>query len=193
MVEMGINREDVPALEHYSKIRDSKNRAIIEIKKKRRISTKTFSFLFENREIVLNQIEEMIFIEGIRDEEEIRRIIDVYSELLPGRYRFSVSMFIEFEDEKTMLQSMKKMVGIENQVFLVYDSHEIHAVPEEGRSTNNLESTLQYLKFIFSEKEADEFKSSKNVFIEVRHREYGESARIPDELLSDLKNELFNP
>lgn len=190
MSGLEITREDVLDPDEYGPVRESQNRRVIEIKKNRRVSTKTFSFLFENRDIVLNQINEMIYIESIRDEEEISRIISVYSEQLPTKDTLSVSMFIEFQDERTMVESMRKMVGIEKQVYLVYDSSELHAIPEEGRSTENLESTLQYLKFIFTHREAEAFRSSRNVFIEVRHPVYHESSRIPEKLLSDLKKEI---
>ncbi len=185
-----ITRSDLHTPEDYEKIRDSEYKSIIEIERNRRLTTRTFSFLFEHPKIVINQINEMIFLEKIKNPEDIDDLINVYSEILPGADELSVTMFIEFPDEKTMIQSMPKLAGIEKTVYLTFDNSEVKATPEEGRSTETLESTLQYLKFRFNGEEKERFLTAKNAFIETRHRLYGESARIPQPLLEILKKEL---
>ncbi len=156
----------------------------------RRISSSTFSYLFENRETVLNQVNEMVYIESIEDESEIEDLIDVYSEQLPDDRTLSVTMFIEITDEKVLKESMQKLSGIEHSIYLIFDNSEMKAIPETGRSTTNLESTLQYLKFRFSNSDLLKFKASTNAFIECRKPGYQEVARIPRELLESLKEEL---
>ena len=176
--------------EVYKSKRDQITREIVSEKKKRRLVTKTFSFLFESRNTVINQINEMVFIENVHDREEVDRLIRVYSDQLPTDTELSVSMFIEFEDEEQMTREIPKLAGIENSVFLTFDGHEVKGTPEEGRSTEVLESTLQYLKFKFTKEDHEKFSSSKNVYIETRKEGYNEAARIPPDLLEDLKGEL---
>lgn len=185
-----IRHEDLYSPEEYEKIRDKENLSVIELERNRRISTKTFSFLFEAPKIVINQINEMIYLEKIKNTDDIEDLIRIYSEILPGKDELSVTMFIEFPDEKTMIKNIPRLAGIEKTVYISFDDISIHANPEEGRSTDVLESTLQYLKFSFNEKDLAKFLSCKNAFIETRHREFNESARIPEELLSSLKTEL---
>lgn len=185
-----IIREDILPPEKYSEKRDELNSGVIKHIKARRIVTKTFSFLFEDRESVLNQINEMVFLENIKDGEEIDRLIEVYSEQLPGEHEFSVSMFIEFEDEKQMVREIPKLAGIEQSVYLTFDGNELRGIPEEGRSTDALESTLQYLKFQFPENLMEKFLSSRNIYIETRHKTYQEIAKITPELMEQLKSEL---
>ena len=187
-----IKQEDLFSPEEYEKIRDKENRTVIELEKNRRISTKTFSFLFEAPKIVINQINEMIYLEKIKNTEDIEDLIRIYSEILPGKNELSVTMFIEFPDEKTMIKNIPRLAGIEKTVYISFDDISIRATPEEGRSTDVLESTLQYLKFSFNESEKNKFLSCKNAFIETRHREFNESVRIPEDLLSTLKAELKN-
>lgn len=182
--------EDIIPPENFEKQRDSITRKIIEIKKLRRVETKTFSFLFESRETVLNQINEMVFIEKVKDPDEIKRLIEVYSDLLPKPGMFSVSMFIEFRDEKQMLREMPKLTGVENTVYLTFDGNQLKATPEEGRSTEVLESTLQYLKFTFTTEMKKKFMDAQNVYIETRKEGYSETAKIPPDLLNQLKSEL---
>lgn len=185
-----IKPEEVFSPEIYKSKRDGITREIVSEKKKRRLVTKTFSFLFESRNTVLNQINEMVFIENVHDSKEVARLIRVYSEQLPTDTEFSVSMFIEFEDERQMIREIPKLAGVENSVFLTFDGHEIKGTPEEGRSTEVLESTLQYLKFKFTKPDYDKFRESKNVYIEARKGGYNEAAKLPADLLEDLKSEL---
>lgn len=187
---MNIERSEILDYEEYEQNRDSINSDIIELERTRRVTSRTFSFLFEEKRIVLNQINEMVFLEKIRDEAEIQHLIDIYSDQLPQKNTLSVTMFIEFPDESVMLESMKKMAGIESSVYITFDGSEKRATPEEGRSTAALESTLQYLKFEFDKEEAENFRKAANVYIETRHPGFSESAKIPGTLLSLLKEEL---
>ncbi len=185
-----IIKGEVSSPEDFSKVVDNERKDVIQLKKLRRVSTKTFSFLFESRETLLNQINEMIFVENVHDDDEINRLLRVYNEQMPGSNEFSVTMFIEITDEKALVRELPKLAGIEEHVVITYDSKECKAIPEEGRSTEVLESTVQYLKFKFSSEEAEAFRKAKNVFIGTEHKGYSESVKIPDALLIHLKNEL---
>ena len=187
-----ISREDILPPKIYEKSRESITKNIITHKKGRRVISRTFSFLFESRDIVVNQINEMVFIENVQDEEEIKRLIKVYSEQLPGKNELSVSMFIEFESQDVMMRELPKMTGIEDTVYITFDGDELRGIPEEGRSTEVLESTLQYLKFKFDEKNLDSFLKARNAYIETRKKGYEESARIFPDLLESLKSELLS-
>ena len=185
-----IKREDVLSPDEYLKLRESINRDIINLEKVRRVSTRTFSFLFENTEIAINQVNEMVFLENIRDEEEIKHLMDIYSEQIPGNNEISISLFIEFSDQSQLATELPRLAGLENSIYLTFDGQELKGIPEEGRSTEVLESTLQYLKFEFSSEDADRFRSARNAYIESRHKGYEETARIPQDLLEALKQEI---
>lgn len=185
-----IQLGDLYTPDEYEKVRDAEYRDVIAIENGRRLSTKTFSFLFEHPKIVINQINEMIFLEKIYDKGDIQDLIDIYSEILPGRNELSVTMFIEFADENSMISGLPKLAGIEKMVYLTFDDYSLKAIPEEGRSTDTLESTLQYLKFRFTEHEKEPFLKCRNAFIETRHPVYNESARLGEDLLKILKSEL---
>lgn len=185
-----IRREELLSPEDFSKIVLEERKKIITLKKMRRIDSRTFSYLFENRETVLNQMNEMILIENVLDEKEIDHILNTYNDLIPGKNQLSVSMFIEISDEKLLLKEMPRLSGIEENVYLVFGGHEVRATPEEGRSTDTLESTLQYLKFNFTPEDVDNFIKSGNAFVVTRHINYKESTEIPEVLLKSLKNEI---
>lgn len=185
-----ISQEEIFPPNIYESKRAEITKDIIAEKRKRRLVTKTFSFLFESRNTVMNQINEMVFIENVTDQKEVARLIRVYSEQMPTDSELSVSMFIEFEDEKQMVREIPKLAGVENSIFITFDGQEIKGTPEEGRSTEVLESTLQYLKFRFKKTDLEKFKTSRNVFIEARKAGYNEAARLSPELISELAAEL---
>lgn len=185
-----IQREEVLLPNIYESKREEITKNIIAEKRKRRVVTKTFSFLFESRNTVINQVNEMVFIENVYDEKEISRLINVYSDQLPTDTELSVSMFIEFEDEDQMVKEIPKLAGVENSVYLTFDGQEIKGTPEEGRSTDVLESTLQYLKFTFTKGDFEKFRNSKNVYIEARKEGYNEAAKLSPELVADLSSDL---
>ncbi|QRF74747.1 hypothetical protein Thermo_00236 [Thermoplasmatales archaeon] len=178
--------------QRYGVQREQINHSVIELEKKRRVTTRTFSYLFEHKEIILNQIEEMVFLENVTDKGEIEDLIEIYSELMPSNGTLSVSMFIEISDQGQLLREMPMLSGIEKTVYLVFDEYELKATPEEGRSTDVLESTLQYLKFSFNREQLSKFEKAKNAFIETRKPGYQESARISQDLLETLKSELLS-
>lgn len=188
---MKIDRNEVLGYKEYGAKRDHINSEVVSLEHERRITTKTFSFLFEHKDIVLNQIHEMVYLEEINDEKEIQNLIDIYSEQLPQRGTMSVTMFIEFPDEQTMVGSMKRLAGVESSVYLTFDGNSIRGTPEEGRSTDVLESTLQYIKFHFGSEDIKNFINSKNAYIETKHDDYSEAGRIEDRLLNTLKQELI--
>ncbi|MGP6206750.1 DUF3501 family protein [Cuniculiplasma sp. SKW3] len=186
-----IRRGDLYTPEQYSKILGQERSKIIEIKKERRVHSRTFSFLFENRETILNQINEMIYVENVHDEKETEHLLETYNKLIPEKNEFSITMFIEISDEKTLMKEMPRLVGIEDSVFFIFDDQELKCIPEEGRSTETLESTLQYLRVKFSMADAEKFRSAKNAFISTKHKNYSESAQIPSKLLENLKKEIY--
>ena len=57
------------------------------------------SFVFENRDTVLFQIQEMCRAERIVDDARVQEEIDVYNALLPRPGELSATMFIEIEDK----------------------------------------------------------------------------------------------
>ena len=83
----------------YEKVRDARRASVIELKRRRRVSVGTIlSLVFENRETVLFQIQEMCRAERIAADAKVREELDVYNALLPGPWELSATLFIEIED-----------------------------------------------------------------------------------------------
>ena len=77
-----IRPDEVINFFEYEKVRDARRASVIELKRRRRVSVGRYlSLVFENRETVLFQIQEMCRAERIADDAKVREEIDVYNAL----------------------------------------------------------------------------------------------------------------
>src|SRR5574342_1085292 len=127
--------EDLVGLAAYEKVREEARQKIIELKKYRRVSVgDKVTLVFENRDTVIFQIQEMMRAEKITDLDKIREEIEVYNELIPGPRELSATLFLEIEDQSQLREELLKFLGIDESVYLKVGDDSIHARFEEGRS-----------------------------------------------------------
>jgi len=98
-----LTRADVLDLTAYEKERDARRAAVIALKRHRRLQLgDNLSLLFENRETVLYQVQEMVRTERIVQDERIQDELDAYNPLLPGDGELSATLFIEIPEMLAM-------------------------------------------------------------------------------------------
>lgn len=158
-----VDLDDVMDLSAYEKAREDFRRRIIELKKKRRISVgDKISLVFENRDTVLFQIQEMLRAEKITDLDKIREEIEVYNCLIPESGELSATLFLEIEDQGHLREDLLKFLGIDEAVFLKIGGKEsIHAKFEAGHSKEDKISAVQYVRFPFSQEQIRAFAEGK--------------------------------
>ncbi|MCS6816383.1 MAG: DUF3501 family protein [Blastocatellia bacterium] len=191
-----ITLADIRNIAEYEKIRDEFRRAIIELKKRRRVQVGDIvTFVFENRETVLFQIQEMMRAERLVHEEEIQREIDIYNELIPGDNELSATMLIEIDDLDVLRQWLPKLVGIEEQIWLrIGDQPAIRALYEPGRSKEDKTSTVHYVRFRLSPEEIRAFRDeSLPAVLAITHENYRAEATIPIAVRRSLMEDLAFP
>ncbi len=191
-----ITLADVHDIAEYEKIREEFRRAIIALKKRRRVQVGDFvTFVFENQETVLFQIQEMMRAERIVHEDKIQQEIDIYNELIPEDNELSATMLIEIDDLKVLRQWLPKLVGIEEQVWLrIGDRHAVRALYEPGRSKEGTTSTVHYVRFRLSPEEIRAFKDeSLPAVLAITHKNYRAEATIPLEVRRSLAEDLVLP
>src|SRR4030042_4854025 len=98
------------------------------MKKRRRISVgDRVSLVFENRETVLYQIQEMVRAEHITSPEAIQDEIDVYNRSVPEDGELSATMLIELTDREGIRAEIDRLVGINAHVRLRIGAE--HTIP----------------------------------------------------------------
>lgn len=183
---------DVASLEDYEKIRPDVQRRVIEIKKRRRVQVgPRVSLLFENRDTVLYQIQEMVRTEHLRGRERVQEEIDVYNALIPEEGELSATLFIEFEDSSQLPLELPKFIGIETTVSLQIGGGSFAGVPDEIRSKEDTTSTVHYLKFPLSPDARRALANGhEDAFVVIAHPNYSQTVKLDAACRAELAADL---
>lgn len=186
-----IALEDIMGIAAYQKVRESFRQRIIELKQARRVAVgDKVTLVFENRDTMIFQIQEMVRAENISDLDKIREEIDVYNELIPEPGELSATLFLEIEDQTHLREDLLKFLGIDEAVYFEIGSHSIHARFEAGHSKEDKISAVQYVKFPFSEKARMALIKGEEAAIVIDHPNYKTRALIDARTRQSLVQDL---
>jgi len=186
-----ITRNDVKNLYEYEKHRGELRRQVIETKARRRIAVgDRVTFVFENRETVLNQIHEMMRAERIVDDDKLVEEIEVYNELIPDAGELSATMFIEIPELKMIQPELDKLLGIDDCVWIEVGDLSVKGRFDPRQSREDRISAVHYIRFPFSKEASDALKDGKTACIIIAHDRYRASAEIPEALRRELVGDL---
>ncbi|CUS85494.1 Protein of unknown function (DUF3501) [Candidatus Kryptonium thompsonii] len=190
-----IELSEVKNIYEYEKIREDFRRYIIDLKKKRRVEVgNRVSLVFENRDTVLFQIQEMMRAERMVDDNEIKFEVDTYNELIPERNELSATLFIEVDDPQLLRPVLDSFIGLDrgNHVYLeIGNKHKIYAEFEEGHSKDDRISAVHFIKFKFKPEQIEDFKNFENeVKIVIDHPNYKAFSIINPETRNELIKDL---
>jgi hypothetical protein len=183
---------DIMGLSAYEKVRERFRQRVIELKKTRRVPVgDKVSLVFENRDTVIFQIQEMMRAERITDLDKIRQEIEVYNDMIPEPGELSATLFLEIEDQSHLPDDLLKFLGIEEAVSLNIGASKVRARFEAGRSKADKISAVHYVKFPFTREQRAAFAGSAEAILCVDHPNYQAQVRLEPEtrqaLLADLK------
>jgi len=140
------------------------------------------TFLFENRDTVLFQIQEMIRTERMVKEEKILEEIETYNDLMPGERELSATMFIEVDDPGRIREVLDSLKGIDrgSTVALQIGGRlQVPGIFEGGRSNEEKISAVHFVKFPFSDSARDAFLDWREpVELVVDHPGYKRQTKI---------------
>jgi hypothetical protein len=154
-----ITRQDLIPLNTYRQGRDEYVKKMISYKNKRRIKVgPNVSLLFENRNTVLFQIQELVNSEDLTDPTELDEYISIYAGMLPDENELSATLFIELDNQVKLADLLKQLKGIEHHLTLFVADEPIQAVFEEVHDDREFTTSVHYLKFPLT-------ASAKNVLL----------------------------
>ncbi len=180
--------------DQYEQQRESFRQTIIALKRRRRITIgDKVTLVFENRETLRFQIQEMIRIERIIDSKKIQEELDVYNALLPAPGELSATLLIELTDPDTMKQWLDLFMGLDHgqTVGLRAGGEVVYGEFEGGHSHETKISAVHFVRFRPTPPMvlamADQ---SARVALTIQHGGYESEAEVPwpmrQEWLSDL-------
>ncbi len=183
--------DDIMGLDGYEKVREEFRRRIIELKKKRRVAVgEQVSLVFENRDTVIFQIQEMLRAERITDLDKIREEIDTYNDLVPGAGELSATLFLEIADQERLRPQLLKFLGIDEAVFFKIGGRSIHACFEAGRSKEDKISAVQYIKFPMDQEAIGDLLRGEKAELTINHPNYQATVPIHPETRTSLIDDL---
>lgn len=145
-----LTRSEITPLAEYEKERVDFRRRIIDLKSHRRISIgPSITLVFENRETVRFQIQEMLRVERIDEEEKVRHELEVYNGLIPDAGTLSATLFIEITEAGRVKELLDRLMGIDRpgHLWLELGGERCPAEFEEGHSNEEKLSAVHYLRF----------------------------------------------
>ena len=188
-----IRFDDVRNLYEYEKIRDVFRREIIALKQRRRIAVgDRLSFLFEDRQTVLFQIQEMIRAERIVADDRVQDEIDVYNELIPGPGELSATMMIEIEEKSQIQPVLDRLMGIDSGEYVwlqIGRDHAIRGQFEAGHSKEDKIAAVHFVRFALSEAARRAFAREPAALV-VEHPNYRARAELGPEVRQELLQDL---
>src|SRR6266508_4525278 len=119
MSERALTLADIADLRAYERERDEFRRRIIELKRRRRVPVGGIvTLVFENRDTIRFQIQEMARAEKIISDEGIQTELDIYNPLIPEPGHLSATLFVELTSKPDLMHWLPKLVGIERAAVL---------------------------------------------------------------------------
>ena len=189
-----VSGEVIPH-EEYERQREAFRAKIIALKQRRRLSVGPYiTMVFENRETVQFQIQEMIRVERIFDPVKVQDELDVYNALLPAPGELSATLLIEIIEDAMIKERLDQFMGLDHgdKVAIVADGEAVFGEFEGGRSHETKISAVHFVKFRPTASMIKTFADlSRPVTIRVQHGHYQEespvSGSMREEWLADLK------
>ncbi|MCC2641932.1 MAG: uncharacterized protein K0S45_2345 [Nitrospira sp.] len=190
-----LTHHDLTTHEEYERQRDAYRQTIIDLKRRRRIAVgEKITLLFENRETLRFQVQEMIRVERIVDPGKIQDELDVYNALLPASGELSATLLIELTDPETMKHWLNLFMGLDhgNTVGLRAAGEVVYGTFEGGHSHESKISAVHFVRFHPTAAMVQAIgNEGARVALAVQHGGYEAEAEVPwpmrEEWLSDLR------
>jgi len=195
-----IERGEVLGLAEYETIRDRFRSRVIEEKKVRRVKLgPQASCVFENRDTVLLQIQEMLRTERITREAAVLHEIETYNQLVPGDHELSATALIEIDEKPEREAFLVEAKGLDRAFALVVDGHRCPGKHDEARENPDRTTAVHYLKFPLVPEaeralrdvlEKKRKASELTVEVVVEHPRYSARAALPPEAVLSVAEDL---
>jgi len=190
-----VELSEILDIAQYEKRRDAYRRRVIALKKNRRLPVgPRVTFVFENHDTVLFQIQEMMRAERIVNDNAIQHEIDTYNQLLPGENELAATMLIELPDPTRIRDEITKFHGVNTgeATYLQIGAGRLPGVFDVGQSDDLRISAVQYVRFRFNDAQRDAFATGENdARLVINHPNYHHEASITGAVREELAKDFF--
>ncbi|MBV9660313.1 MAG: DUF3501 family protein [Acidimicrobiales bacterium] len=205
---------DIADTRAYERERHELRARIVALKKIRRVAVGPIvSLVFENRDTIRFQVQEMVRAERLMTDAAVQTELDVYNPLIPGRGELSASLYIELTSKQEMEHWLPRLVGIEQSVVLqiggsVPDAFgsvpspdgatpaaavvrsDVDPAHADALTRDEVTAAVHFVHFSLTPPLIERFRSG-TVALSVEHPEYRERTVLSAETKSSLIDDLL--
>lgn len=144
-----IQRTDIIDYMTYIDHRDALREKVMIEKNRRRIHVgDDLTFLFENRDTMRYQIQEMMRIERLVREEDILHEIETYNAVLGGDGELGCTLLIEIDDVDERKTKLRQWINLPHHIYArLDDGSKVYAKFDDRQVDVDRLSAVQYIKF----------------------------------------------
>lgn len=173
-----LTLQEIVDIDSYAALRGQFRRRVIAHKRERRVRVgDRVTFVFEDRETVRFQVQEMLYVEGIVDPRRVQQELDTYNELLPRDGEISATMLVEVgptggvPDERGALARIHHHVSL--RLTATEQPRELRAIVEDDDLDSESGSAVHYVRFAITPREAELLADdSSSLSLAVDHADY---------------------
>ncbi|MEO5841254.1 MAG: DUF3501 family protein [Acidimicrobiales bacterium] len=201
MSKRKLTLDDIADMRAYEREREDFRKRVIELKRRRRVGVGPYiTIVFENRDTIRFQIQEMARIERLYSDSQIENELRVYNPLIPEAGHLSATMFIELTEEALLREWLPKLVGIERAIYVqIGEGAEADRVAftadsehDEQLTRTDITSAVHYVHLALGAEQIAKFASSP-VALVIDHPNYHHESPLGaatiDELTTDLRDD----
>ena len=158
-----LRLEDIADLRAYERERATFRASMIEVKRLRRVAIgDLLTVMFENRDTMRLQIQEMIRAEKLVTDEGVMEELKVYNPMIPNPGQLCATLFLELTSEEQVREWLTKLAGLENSIYIqLSDGTKIRGTIDAqhaaGLTRPDVTAAVHYLTFEFTQEQVEQF------------------------------------
>ena len=187
-----IQRSELLDLGAYEEVRERFRARVIAVKRARYVALgPAMTLLFENRDTVLYQVQEMLRTERITQEKAILHELETYNELIPGDHELSATVFVEFPEREERERMLVSLAGVEDDFYVLAGDERLAVVPDRRGTDPTRTMAVQYVRFpISSAAEAALRGGTVTLKVGVDHPAYRAEVALGPETVASLRDDF---
>ena len=149
-----VQRSEIVDYQTYTDQREASRPLALAAKAVRRLIVgEYFTFLFENRDTVLYQVQEMMRVERIVREAAIVHELDTYNEIMGGPGQLGCTLLVTIDSEQARDVKLKAWLDLNSRIYAkLEDGTKVGPTYDPRQVGDERLSSVQYLKFAVGER-----------------------------------------
>ena len=191
-----LTAADILPLADYAPQRPARRKALVEIKKNRRIFVGPHATVsFECWDTMWYQVQEMLYIEKGGDA-QLEGELAAYAPMVPNGRELVATMMFEIEEPRRRAKVLGELGGVEETIALRFAGETVQAVPEADLDRTTAEgktSSVHFLHFPFTPEQIAKFRETgMQVVFAIEHARYPHMTVLPEPTRAALAADFDN-